>query len=86
MKKVKITLVLGDKVVGQPGTHTYYEIWANDKKIGELIHRHSKDTYTVNWDLPMLSSEHFRTLVPFFSEYLVEEAFTEEFNKLIESL
>lgn len=86
MKKIVITLEKAPDGNYLPGTHTTYHVMANGRKIGELIHRHSKDTYHVNWDLPILDSEHFRTLLNGFSKSLVEQTFTEEFEKLTEAL
>lgn len=89
MKKVIITL---EKLPGDggylPNTHTTYAVNANGKKIGELIHRHSKDTYHVNWsdDMGMLDAEHFRLRPGYFDKYMIEEMFSEEFSKLFNAI
>jgi len=55
------------------GTHYSYAIMIGDIKIGELIHRTSKDTYSVIFDnnFQMLNDEYFKNLIhPFNTDEL----------------
>lgn len=72
--------------------HHTYHIMAGDLKMGEVVHRLSKDTYHVTFDddFKVLNAEYFRLLsYPFNKEDLEVEltsAFTELVNGLITKL
>lgn len=68
-------------------THEYYDIMIHDVKIGELIHRLSKNTYNVNFldKYKMLDAEYFRQLVYLFDKETVEEKFSKAINILFKT-
>ena len=70
------------------GTHYSYDLMFGNKKMGELIHRVSKDTYNVNFfqELYLLNPEPLRDIVFPFNKEECEEKFSIIINELKEQL
>lgn len=89
MKKIKITLMHKGNTPGYQyeGSHISYDIMMGSQKIGEIVHRVSKDTYAVWFTDPackLLNDEHFRDKVYLFDKERLEAAMTESVNALLE--
>lgn len=87
---IKLKLV-GDAPNYMPGTHHLYHIVLNGKQtIGSLVHRLSKDEYTIqyNQQYGVLDYDYLKKYrsIYLFDKDLIENALSEELSTLFENL